>query len=603
MRIKKKIVWMLVSCLMVLSLVMASCGPAAEEEKEVEVGKEEVEVGEEEVKVEEEEVVEEEEGLLPPEVPKYGGVLTLVGGGGGNWDYAKAMLMVSPMYMGEELIMGDWAKGPAGTGEASWKMGFGGFMNLDTGSLAESWEIPDDETVIYHIRPGVHFWNKPPTNGREFTAEDAAWNIDRHFSSRSSYLFFGYTIAGYNPTSIKVLDKYTLEIKVPPEMLGMVGLLVCGEYLWHISPDVVEQYGDMQDWQNWCGTGPFMLTDYVSDSSSTYVRNPNYWQYDPFHPDNRLPYLNGLKLLVIPDRSSQLAAMRTGKLDKMEELVWDEAGPLMEQCPEIKYVETLCDFPTDLWGRIDKEELPFKDVRVRRALNMAINKREIVEEYYSGKAELFVFPYLPLPEYKSIYIPLEEQSATVQELFTYNPEKAKKLLAEAGYPDGFETECVCSTTQADILSMIKNYLADIDVDMELKPLETGIYMSTVITRNFNEMIFASGKRSYPFRMLEVRKESAFAPSYYENPRTRECYEAVSRVVGVDDAEVSRLLKDIGPFMLEEAIGVHMPTPYFYTMWWPWVQNFHGEVNMGYYNPYQYICYIWYDEALRKSLGY
>ncbi len=104
-------------------------------------------------------------------------------------------------------------------------------------------------------------------------------------------------------------------------------------------------------------------------------------------------------------------------------------------------------------------------------------------------------------------------------------------------------------------------------------------------------------------MLEVRKESSFAPSYYENPRTRACCEAVSRVVGKDDAEVARLRRDLGPFILSEAVGVHMPTPYFYTMWWPWLQNFHGEVNMGYYNPYQYICYVWYDGALKKSMGY
>ena len=117
------------------------------------------------------------------------------------------------------------------------------------------------------------------------------------------------------------------------------------------------------------------------------------------------------------------------------------------------------------------------------------------------------------------------------------------------------------------------------------------------------MILKTTPTKWPYLLSEIRSEHMDDPSYYENPRTRECYEAVSRVVGVDDAEVSRLLKDIGPFMLEEAIGVHMPTPYFYTMWWPWVQNFHGEVNMGYYNPYQYICYIWYDEALRKSLGY
>ena len=83
----KKTIWLLVSLLMVISLVMASCGPAEEEEAEVEVGEEEVEVGEEEVEVGEEEVVE-EEGLLSPDVPKYGGVFISGGGDPIGWDPA-----------------------------------------------------------------------------------------------------------------------------------------------------------------------------------------------------------------------------------------------------------------------------------------------------------------------------------------------------------------------------------------------------------------------------------------------------------------------------------------------------------------------------------
>ncbi|UCD08750.1 MAG: hypothetical protein JSU79_10385, partial [Dehalococcoidales bacterium] len=306
----KKLIGISVSCLMVLSLVLASCETTTTEEGKVtEEGEAKVVITETGTEEKEKEVVEKETGLLSPEVPKYGGVYTIHGGTPDNWDYDLGMLMVSSMYMGEELIMGDWKKGPAGTGETGWTHGFGGFIELDTGSLAESWELPDAETVIYHIRPGVHFWDKPPTNGREFTAEDAAWNMDRHFSSSRSYLSFGYTRVGYNPTSIKALDKYTLELKVKPEMQGMVGLLVCGEYLWHISPDVVEQYGDMQDWRNFCGTGPFMLTDVIVESSLVYERNPNYWQYDPLHPENRLPYMDGVKVIAIDDLSSQLAAL------------------------------------------------------------------------------------------------------------------------------------------------------------------------------------------------------------------------------------------------------------------------------------------------------
>jgi peptide/nickel transport system substrate-binding protein len=377
-----------------------------------------------------------------------------------------------------------------------------------------------------------------------------------------------YTRPGYNPTSIKAIDKYTVEIKVRPDMQGMVGICVTGNYLWHISPDVVEMYGDMQDWKNFCGTGPFMLEDFVADSMVVMKRNPDYWQHDPIHPENQLPYLDGVKLLTISDTSSQMAALRTGKIDKLENISWDDAEQLMKQCPEMKYKEWLSDFPVELWGRMDKEELPFQDIKVRRALNMAVNKQELVDEYYDGRAELLCFPFMPLPEYKNIFTPLEEQSETVQELFEYNPEKARELLGEAGYPSGFKTEVTCSSTQSDFLSIIRAYLLDIGVDMEIKPLENSIYMATMFTRNFEEMFFSSGKLSLPFRMLETRIESPWNPSFFEHPRTRAAYEAISEAVGKDDAEVARQLKEIGPFILEQAIGVYMPSPYQYIIWWP-----------------------------------
>jgi peptide/nickel transport system substrate-binding protein len=105
------------------------------------------------------------------------------------------------------------------------------------------------------------------------------------------------------------------------------------------------------------------------------------------------------------------------------------------------------------------------------------------------------------------------------------------------------------------------------------------------------------------RVLETRIESPWNPSFFERPRTRAAYEATSEAVGKDDSIVAQQLKEIGPFIFEQTIGVYMPSPCQYIMWWPWVQNFHGEVNMGYSKLYSYLTFIWYDESLKESMGY
>ena len=161
----KKIILLLISCLIVLSLAVASCGPATVEEEE------------------------EEMGLLPPEVPKYGGTLTMVYSEPFGFDpYYNFQMECKQLFLcNEELLMGDWTKGPAGTGETDWTSGCLGFAGLLTGQLCEEWEFKDDRTLWFKIRQGVHWWDKPPMNGRELTAKDVEYNFHRYFGLGSGY--------------------------------------------------------------------------------------------------------------------------------------------------------------------------------------------------------------------------------------------------------------------------------------------------------------------------------------------------------------------------------------------------------------------------------
>ena len=217
-----------------------------------------------------------------------------------------------------------------------------------------------------------------------------------------------------------------------------------------------------------------MLTDYVGGSAATYVRNPNYYQTDPvgLGKGNQLPYLDGIKHLIVLDPSTRLAAFRTGKVDYVQAISLDDYRLLSEQHPELEY-NTIYGQVRNLVCRVDKPELPFDDLRVRHAINLAINQQEILDDYFNGKGVLIGYPYLPSKGYEKFYTPMEEMPEEVKMLFTYDPEKAKELLTEAGYPNGFATKIQCSSSAADEVSILKAYLADVGIDMQIETMEGG----------------------------------------------------------------------------------------------------------------------------------
>ena len=191
---------------------------------------------------------------------------------------------------------------------------------MTRGNLAESWSQPDDTTFIWNIRQGVNWDNKAPVNGREFDADDVVWNYHRYFGlgdfaevgpSPQS----GGIIQGVEIESVRATDKWTVEIKHKPGP-GVLGSMLHNTFFVY-AREVVEKYGDAADWRNVVGTGPYRLTEHVEGSSATWEKNPNYWGYDEKFPQNRLPYIDTLRSLVIPEGSARLAAMRTGKIDML----------------------------------------------------------------------------------------------------------------------------------------------------------------------------------------------------------------------------------------------------------------------------------------------
>ena len=212
-----------------------------------------------------------------------------------------------------------------------------------TGMLAESWEIsPDGLTYTFHIRPGVRWHDKAPMNGRQFTAGDVEYNFHR-ILGMGDFAEAGPTAHGGASNlktipweSITATDDATVVMKLTEPRLSALRFILVDGIGFIMPPEVIEQHGDVQDWRNLVGTGPFMLTDLVEESSGTFTKNPDYWGYDEKYPENRLPYVDELRYVVIPDEAAAYAALRSRTIDwKRWDTSLDAADSMRKTNPEI----------------------------------------------------------------------------------------------------------------------------------------------------------------------------------------------------------------------------------------------------------------------------
>lgn len=618
---KKTIIWGVISCLMIAALLLASCAPATPTEEKPSPSTEEKPAP----KTEEKPAAPAEEKPAKAEMvtlkltktdgtvvqktvekPKYGGVLTMTRGADPvifDEAFGGQHLAWTLHFTNEGMVDGNWAKGPAGTGEASWLYFMFPPPHLQAGYLAESWEIVQPDTIIWHIRKGVHFHNKPPVNGREMTADDVVFSLKRLLETPTSYNFKVYPKADFWD-SITATDKWTVVCKIKPGKLGIM-FEKLGDFSMIVPPEPIQKFGDMQDPKNGFGTGPFMLTDYVRGSSITFVRNPNYWMKDPLIPENKLPYLDGVKLLIVPDTSTRMAALRTGKIDHLggwgQAIMWEDAASLLKTNPELQYLEYYGGGVPAIQWRVDKPELPFCKLEVRRALSMAIDRKELIDTYYGGKAELLGYPIGPIPEFMDMYTPIDKLPQSARELFEYNPDKAKQLLAEAGYPNGFKAEIICVQGHVDLLSIAKAYWAKIGVDLSLDVKEAGVFTSMQVGHTYKQaVIHGDMVCTMPYSLFYEHVRSVYNGGQINDARINQAYDDMATAY-FDEAKKRQIMKDLSVYIIDQAYHTYFPGPYHFTIWQPWLKGYHGEFLVGYGHYTHFPYFVWLDQDLKEEM--
>jgi peptide/nickel transport system substrate-binding protein len=192
-----------------------------------------------------------------------------------------------------------------------------------------------------------------------------------------------------------------------------------------------------------------------------------------------------------------------------------------------------------------------------------------------------------------MYTPLDKLPQSVRKLYEYNPNEAKKLLAEAGYPNGFKTEILCTSAHESILSVIKAYWANIGVDLRFDVKEDSIWRSYYVTKQHKEMYYLYGGWASPYRFLDTYVRASKNVSMVDDPRVNEAKRFVdSNFFNVP--LIDKTIQELVPYILEQCWVIEPPHPYLYTIWPPWVKNYHGEFSPGLYNAYNFVPSIWLD---------
>jgi ABC-type transport system substrate-binding protein len=483
------------------------------------------------------------------------------------------------------------------------------------GHLAESWEFTDPSTFVVHLRKGIRWQNIPPANGRELISEDVAFHFHRMYGLGSGYS--SPSPARADVAAFKALksvitpDKYTVVFNwsTPNRELIIDALQEVGTTLCIENPDVVKNFGNTLDWHHAVGTGPFILKDFQADSHADLVRNPDYWGHDERYPANKIPYIDKLKLLIIPDQKTVLAEMRAGRIDAADQISPVLAQEIRKTNPEIVQI-ALPQTAVTIDPRNDKP--PFSDLRVRKAMQLAIDLKGLAKDYYKGTVE----PYpstLTGRELTGWGFPYEQWPQELKNEYVYNPKEAKKLLADAGYPDGFKTNIVANTSaDMNLLMIVKSSFADIGIDMEIRPMESTDWTDYVITHRKQDQLAYAAVNPFGHGYEPIRQLSRLHTGYSSN------YLMVSDPIfdafqpkasaAKSDAELKQVLKDANEYIARQHFAVSLLKPMQFSLHQPWFKGYHGQFG-SVCSPagspqllFFYPARFWIDHDLKKKMG-
>lgn len=451
-------------------------------------------------------------------------------------------------------------------------------------NLAERWENPTPTTWVFYLRKGVKWHNIPPVNGREFTADDVVYGINRLAGPGSVQR--GYWL---DLEKVEALDKYTVKFTLKNPAASFLTNVV-QQYNKMTAKEAVEAGGGNVDNGPLIGTGPWFVTCTV-DVECLFKRNPDYFLKD--EDGSQIPYMD-MQNIIMADLQARFASFRAKQLDAYS-LTADELGIVGKAHPEVVY-RRVKSFNAYLI-HFRNDQLPWSDERVRTAVSKALDRQQILDTVLGGYA-WFHFGwgaqgedwYLPQDEFKQAYkrdVPL-----------------AKKLLAEAGYANGFDASLWCANygvTDVPACELMQAQLAEVGIRIKIYLHDPPVYLSQVFIRDgkFPDLAWGT-KATHPDPDLWLsdyyHSKGGRNTGYINDPKLDSMIETQRRELNPEKRK--NMILEMQRYLLQKNYGLAMYSTLSANARWPWVKNVAYSASGN----SRSIDYMWIDQALKKKLG-
>jgi peptide/nickel transport system substrate-binding protein len=394
------------------------------------------------------------------------------------------------------------------------------------GTLAESFEVSKDgRSITLHLRKGIKF-----SDGTDFNAAAVQYNLENLLSNGVRPKELAAII------SYDILDPYNLRLNLKEFNIGT--LLSISTYNGCIaSPTALQAKATPETMakDHMVGTGPFLFSGWQRNNFVKFVRNPNYWQKGK-------PYLDGIEMNQVADPVTSLISFQKGEGQVLNGITPDEAKTLKAAGFDI--ISSDVQTTTSLFPDGANPKSPFANKLVRQALEYAIDKKALAANIGSGY-------YTVAQEYATPSSPYYISGLAPRD---YNPQKAKELLTQANYPNGFKTSLIADTSaNQDLLVAIQSYLKAVNIDVSIELTDTAKF-NTIRFNGWNGiLLFASaGTSRILFDKIGAGADyvSIYRPDWFKS-------EAASIVVQPDNGIRTSQIRKIVQTIYEEASIIHM----------------------------------------------